>query len=340
MRAPSVTVAVLLGSLVATAAGVEQSQPVEQAVSLEHGGVRATGVLRVPGSDPRPAVVFLVTNADAAALGAALAAERVASLRLDTRSADPNVLAQWISFLRNDGRFPLVTVFAEASAMDPAVVAARAARADGIATRGDTAPVAAELARAMAAVKDVNGRSDGDVAKQIAAFARSVPALGRRGTSPNRTVPRRSLRHTVMTSVGSVRVSIEWGQPTMRGRTIWGELVEWDRVWMPGADEATALTTNGPITIGAVNVPAGDHTIYAMPGPERFELLISRDVGQFHTVHDMSLVIGRTDMTLQTKSEPAEGLTFAIRPGADGQTAMLTLAWDRREYAAALTSAR
>jgi hypothetical protein len=135
-----------------------------------------------------------------------------------------------------------------------------------------------------------------------------------------------------MASIGQVRVSIEWGQPTMNGRTIWGELVEWGRVWMPGADEATALTTDGAITIGTLNVPAGDHTFYTLPTPDRFQLLISRDVGQFHTVYDSSLVIGRVDMTLQQKPEPTEGLTFAIRPAAAGQSAALTLTWDRREY--------
>jgi hypothetical protein len=141
-----------------------------------------------------------------------------------------------------------------------------------------------------------------------------------------------------MDLVGGVRVAIEWGQPEMRGRTIWGELVEWDRVWMPGADEATALTTDGPLTIGGINVPAGDHTLYTLPTPDRFELLISRDVGQFHTVYDSSLVIGRADMTLQTKSDPTEGLTFAIHPAADGQSATLTLSWDQREYRVALTA--
>lgn len=336
-----VSIALVLGSIVDATPGVAALQtPAERPVFLDHGGELFTGVVRMPESPARPPVVLLVTDADAGALSAALAAERVASLRLDARSADPAALAQWVSFLRNDEHFPLVTVFADGAAMEPAVVAARAARADGVATRGDRAAAASEIGRVVAAVKSIDGRSDADIAKQLAAFARSVPALGRRGTSPNRTVARRSLRHTVMASVGDVRISIEWGQPTMRGRTIWGELVEWERIWMPGADEATVLATNGPIAIGGVRVPAGDHTLYTMPGPDRFELLISRDVGQFHTVHDLSLVMGRTDMTLQTKSDPTEGLTFAIRPGADDRSATLTLAWDRREYAVALTSAR
>lgn len=337
----TILIAAIAGVVAHAAAGVERSRTVaDQPVSIEYDGTRLTGVLRLPDGTPRPAVVLLATGGDPATLGASLAAERVASLRLDTRSMDPAVLAQWIAFLRNDERFPLVTMFADGPAMEPAIVAARAARADGIATHGDTALVSGELARMVASVKSIEGRSDAEIARQIAAFAQSVPPLGRRGTSQARTSRRISLRHVLMSSVGSVRVSIEWGQPTMRGRTIWGGLVEWGRVWMPGADEATVLTTDGPVTIGTVSVPAGDHTFYTLPSPDRFQLLISRDVGQFHTVYDSSLVIGRADMNLQTKSDSTEGLTFAIKPTAEGQSANLTLTWDQREYGVRLTTSR
>jgi len=83
----------------------------ERPVSLSlPGGNTATGVLRVPAA-MRPPVVCLITDGDAGALATALAAESIASLQMTARSAD--VIAQWISFLRNDERFPLVTVFAE-----------------------------------------------------------------------------------------------------------------------------------------------------------------------------------------------------------------------------------
>jgi hypothetical protein len=317
-------------AITTTALAGHNQTPDEQTVSVSVApGQTVSGVLRVPAVT-RPPVVCLVTDGDASALAAALAAERIASLRVTASS--PDAVAQWISFLRNDQRFPLVTVFAEGNALAAGVIAGRAARADGIATRGDTTSASAELSRVVAAVKAVDAAGPADAARQIAAFARSVPALGRRGTSPARTVARRSLRHTTMATIGGVRVAIEWGQPQMRGREVWGTLVPWGRVWMPGADEATVLTTDGPLTIGKIDVPAGDHTIYTLPAADRLELLISRDIGQFHTVHDATLIIGRTDMSLHTKVDRTEGLTFAIHPGADGHADTVALSWDQREY--------
>jgi hypothetical protein len=136
--------------------------------------------------------------------------------------------------------------------------------------------------------------------------------------------------------VGSVRVAIEWGAPQKRGREIWGSLVPWNRVWMPGADEATVLTTDGLIAIGDVDVPAGDHTIYTLPSEDRLELIVSRDVGQFHTVYDEALVLGRLAMKMETRAESVEGLTFAIEGG--GPSATLKLMWDTREFGARIAA--
>jgi hypothetical protein len=136
----------------------------------------------------------------------------------------------------------------------------------------------------------------------------------------------------VLSTIGQVRIGIEWGQPQKRGREIWGSLVRWNEVWMPGADEATTVTTNAPIQIGSLSVPAGDHTLYLFPGAERTLLIISNDVGQFHTVHDQARELGRVELTAAPRADSVEGLTFAISADPRGSAGVLTIAWDTREY--------
>src|SRR5690348_16673075 len=43
--------------------------------------------------------------------------------------------------------------------------------------------------------------------------------------------------------VGGCHVTINYGRPSKKGRVIWGGLVPWGKWWMPGADEATIITT-------------------------------------------------------------------------------------------------
>jgi len=271
------------------------------------------------------------------AIADALSVAGIAAVQIDGTPSAADV-AKWITNLRNDERFPTTTVFAEGPALANAVIAARAARADGIVTRGPVNAATGELDRVVAAKFQFDAEDVADPAVRIAAFARSVPVLGRRGTSAARpATARRSPRQVLLVTVGNVLVGLEWGSPQKRGREIWGGIVKWNDVWMPGADEATTLTTSAPIRIGTLDVPAGDHTFYIVPAPDRFQLIISKDVGQFHTVHDATKELGRTDLTAGTRTDSVEGLTFSMEPRGDG--AVLKVAWDTREFAAPVSSA-
>ena len=340
MRKPESLPLLVLGAALVAAIAIGSRAPVraqtggDQSVTLENVEGRPPGTLRVPATPARPPVVLLMTGsaADSGALAAALSADGIASLRPDGNMVTTEATAQWIALLRNDVRFPTVTVFAEGVPLSAAVIAARAARADGVITRGDTTRAAAEIARLVPKAGTATDTAS------IAAFARTVPVLGRRGapTSARPTTARRSPRQVAIGSVGSVRVAIEWGAPQMRARAVWGGLVPWNAIWMPGADEATTLTTDGPLTIGTLDVPAGDYTLYTFPAADRVQLIVSRDVGQFHTVKDESLFLGRVDMTAGTTPGSVEGLTFAIE--GRGSSGTLKLMWDTREYSTSIAA--
>ena len=315
---------------------------------------------QVPTAPARPPIVLLVVHDDARAqaLAARLAAAGVASVRADT--SDPRggfhtpdaryapmsalTLAHWVVHFRNlSDKFPTVTMFTEGPLLHFGVIAARAGRVDGLITDGSAAGESAdELKRMRAATAVVSPRSVEEDALAIADFARTVAAYGRRGGPAGRSAQaRRSPRQVVLTKMGDVRIGVEWGSPQKRGREVWGSLVKWDAVWMPGADEATTLTTDGPITLSvpgmaSLKVPAGDHTIYTLPRAGRFELIVSKDTGQFHTVHAAELELGRIVMQRRDRAEAMEGLTFAIEPKDSG--AELKLIWDQREYSVQVTT--
>lgn len=319
---------------------VHAQSPTDQAraLTLETPRGRLTGQLLAPAAPSRPPMVLLVAPADGSELATALAAVGVASLRIDSPDSE-DTAAQWIAMLRNDARFPTVSVFGEGPSQSAAIVAARAARADGVVTRGQTPAADAESARLVAAKTTVSSGSTAGDAAAIAAFVRTVPVLGRRGTTAARpTAARRSPRHVLLSSIGPVRLGIEWGQPQKRGREIWGSLVRWNEVWMPGADEATTVTTNAPIRIGSLQVPAGDHTLYLLPGADRTLLIISNDVGQFHTVHDQGRELGRVELTAAPRADSLEGLTFAISVDPQGSVGVLKIAWDTTEYSVQIST--
>ena len=142
---------------------------------------------------------------------------------------------------------------------------------------------------------------------------------------------RASPHETHSFTVDQAKITIEYGRPFKRGRQIWGGLRAWGQWWMPGADEATTMTTTDTLVIGGLTVPAGQHTLYMMVDEKAPKLIISKETGQFHTVYHPSEDLGRVDFQLKMLSEPVEQMTWTFdqQPGGGG---LVKLIWDDREY--------
>lgn len=276
----------------------------------------AGDTLQMPanGGGRVPAAVVLNNSG----LADALRAEGVATIAV---AADLNTSVAAITQLRNDPRVATVTV------IGPAVTvadAARTARADGFwATSG----VAPDIHSVVIASHAASTAPD---ARAIAAFIRGLRPVKHPMTQ------RGSLRDTTVAELDGGRVTIEYGRPSKRGRTIWGALVPWGHWWMPGADEATVITNAKDIHIGTLAVPAGEHTLYAMPADDQFTLIVNNAVGQFHTEYPANRDLGRVPMTKGPTREPMERMAFALTPAQGGLA--LKLIWDDREYAVVVTA--
>jgi hypothetical protein len=192
-------------------------------------------------------------------------------------------------------------------------------------------------ARQMASYVDPTQPIVPDVAQAIGRFVETI-YLGR--PAPRRPDgERRSPRATVVAEVDGARLAVEYGRPSKRGRAIWGGLVPFAGWWMPGADEATTLTTSAPLVFGSIEVPPGDYTVYTEPRDGLLRLILNGQLGQFHTVYNPARDVARIDTTQSVAGEPLELLTFAFerQPGGGGA---IVLSWDDRRYVAAFTVKR
>lgn len=148
---------------------------------------------------------------------------------------------------------------------------------------------------------------------------------------------RASPHESVSATVDGSEMTITYGRPYMRGRTIFGRLIPWDRVWCPGADEATTLDSTRPLRVGELTVPAGPHTIWILPTPNAWTLVVSQEPSGFHTNYNPSADLGRLEMTKRTVTEPVEQLTFAIVKNATGSGGAITMTWETTEVSVPFT---
>jgi len=133
-------------------------------------------------------------------------------------------------------------------------------------------------------------------------------------------------------------ITITYGRPSMRGRTIFGRLVPYGRVWCPGADEATTLDSTRPLRLGGdLDVPAGPHTIWIRPTAEAWTLIVSKESSGFHTNYNASADLGHLDLTKRAIDTPVERLTFTITKNPAGAGGIVAMQWETTEVSVPFT---
>lgn len=70
-------------------------------------------------------------------------------------------------------------------------------------------------------------------------------------------------------------VEVNYNRPSVRGRTIFGDLVPYGKVWRTGANEATTLTTATDLQINGQTLPAGTYTIWTIPNQQEWEFIFN-----------------------------------------------------------------
>ena len=137
-----------------------------------------------------------------------------------------------------------------------------------------------------------------------------------------------SPRGSAKATVGGATLAVDYGQPTRRGRQIFGAVVPWNVIWRTGANEATAFSVSKDITLNGTRIPAGNYTLFSVPTPDRWTLVVSRRTGEWGTEYDSTADLVRIPMRVSTSASPLERFTVSIEPhGTDG---VITFAWDTR----------
>jgi len=140
---------------------------------------------------------------------------------------------------------------------------------------------------------------------------------------------------TATGSVGGTTLTVEYSAPSVRGRQIFGpgNLLSRDPtypVWRAGANAATTFRTDADVMLGDLRVPRGTYTLYVNVGdPDAWELVVSRQTGQWGLEYDATQDLGRVKMVMSQPASLVETLRYEIRDGGAG-TGELRLLWENR----------
>ena len=128
-----------------------------------------------------------------------------------------------------------------------------------------------------------------------------------------------SVRDSVRAEIGGALLTIDYSRPLMRGRTLLGDVIPYDRVWRTGANAATQLMISNPIKLGGMQVPAGTYTLFTAPHTGGVDLIVNKEHGEWGTDYNGKLDLGYVRMTSETVTAPVEEFTISVVPGDHGR---------------------
>lgn len=99
-----------------------------------------------------------------------------------------------------------------------------------------------------------------------------VPSLAERGDDADRA----SKNGKAEGSIDSVEVTLEYGQPNVKSRAIWGGLVPYDEVWRTGANEATTISISEDVLVEGKELAAGTYGLFTIPGESEWVVIFNK----------------------------------------------------------------
>ncbi len=130
-------------------------------------------------------------------------------------------------------------------------------------------------------------------------------------------------------------VSVEYGRPSLKGRTtdeLLGKLKP-GAAWRLGADTSTTFKSAVDLAFGDVTVPAGEYSIWMeRESDNSWKLVFNKKHGQWGTQHDASQDFASVPLVESTPAAPAEMVTLTLTKAEGGGT--LVIQWGTLEATA------
>jgi hypothetical protein len=147
--------------------------------------------------------------------------------------------------------------------------------------------------------------------------------LNAQGDKSNRPSPPRSASG----QAGDIKITIDYGAPSVKGRTVYGNLVPYNKVWRTGANEATTFSIDKDAKINGKTLAAGKYSLFTIPGKEEWTVIFNKNPNQWGAYdYDEKEDALRIQVKPKKTSNLQEQLSFNVDNGK------VQFAWEHQSF--------
>ncbi|MDB5255843.1 MAG: hypothetical protein JWM14_538 [Chitinophagaceae bacterium] len=162
------------------------------------------------------------------------------------------------------------------------------------------------------------------------AVALSLSTLLVQAQAPALKTPAPSSSQTIKQAFALGDLTVDYSRPSVKGRTVFGDLVPYGKVWRTGANGTTKLTFAEDVKVEGKDVKAGTYGLYTIPNKDSWEVMLYSDltlngnVASYKAENEVLRVVVKPT-ALTTKVE-----TFTINLADVTSTSLvLEILWDK-----------
>lgn len=173
------------------------------------------------------------------------------------------------------------------------------------------------------ATEETEAETMTDEAEEVAEVEVTTPS----GDNYSTTVVEEGIpspRKEMKAMIGDAEVTINYGSPSVRGRTIWGDLEPYDEVWRTGANKATTISFSKDVKVQGKDLAAGTYALFTIPREGDWTVIFNSKPDQFGDYnYDEGDDTLRVEATPSMLEEAVEQMEFML----DGD--QIVLRWDK-----------
>ncbi|WP_408029992.1 DUF2911 domain-containing protein [Tenacibaculum xiamenense] len=129
--------------------------------------------------------------------------------------------------------------------------------------------------------------------------------------------------------VGLTDVTVEYSRPGVKGRTVFGNLVPYGKLWRTGANKNTIVTFSDDVTIDGKELKKGSYAIFTKPGKSTWEVIFYSDTNNWGTPREWKDSNVALTTTAKVQAMPMKIETFTISfDDITNNSAVLGILWE------------
>lgn len=125
-------------------------------------------------------------------------------------------------------------------------------------------------------------------------------------------------------------IKVVYGRPSKKGRTIFGELEPYGKVWRTGANEATEIKFYKDAKFGGKDIKAGTYTLFTIPDKDQWTIILNSELDVWGAYsYKVEKDVLRTIVKPTTLPNEVESLAIVFKDSEQGGD--LVIAWDKTQ---------